>query len=279
MLTGEEEITAGDAWIKGISIRGDLLKTYTHFGYCPQFDALLGELTGAEWLELIGLIRGIPKNELKDLSESLALELGFEKHMKKRVSRMSGGNKRKLSTAVALIGNPMVIYMDEPTTGMDPSAKRNVWGVVSNRRGQGQSIVLTSHSMEECEALCTRLIILVDGAMEAVATIYRLKQKYTKTGHLVVQLKRNRRSSVTVQENLTELKQILQAKLMDGKMMEEFEGKLKYEFNAEEKLSKIFALMESLKEEYNIESYAVSNQNSLVTIFLDHVTREPDQTN
>lgn len=217
MLTGEEDISAGDAWLKGISVRTNLLKTYTHFGYCPQFDAVLEELTGREWLEIVALVRGVPSDQVRALSDSLALELGFEKHVHKTASRMSGGNKRKLSTAVALIGDPMVIYMDEPTTGMDPSAKRRVWNVVTDRRYQGQSIVLTSHSMEECEALCTRVMILLDGGMQAVATIYRLKQKYSKTGHLVVQLSRRSSSSGggRVQENVGALKQVLESKLMD----------------------------------------------------------------
>lgn len=213
MLTGEEQISAGEAWLKGISIKRNLMKTYTHFGYCPQFDALPDYLTGDEWLEIISLIRGIPRNQMKEQYGSLARELRFEKHMGKRISAMSGGNKRKLSTAVALIGNPMVIYMDEPTTGMDPSAKRNVWKVITSYRNQGNSLVLTSHSMEECERLCTRLIILLDGRMEAIATSYRLKQKYSKTGHLIIQLMRQRPL-----ENLAELKEILQSKLMDLKM-------------------------------------------------------------
>lgn len=213
MLTGEEEITAGNAFLKGISIKDDLLRTYTHFGYCPQFDALLGELTGSEWLEIVALIRGVPTAQVGQVSLCLAHELGFEKHLVKRVSAMSGGNKRKLSTAVALIGDPKVIYADEPSTGMDPSAKRCVWNVVTSRRSRGDSVVLTSHSMEECEALCTRVIILLEGRMEAMATIYRLKQKFSKMGHLVIQLRRNRATG----QNLTELKEVLQSKLRDLK--------------------------------------------------------------
>lgn len=215
MLTGEEQITDGEAWLKGISIRNNLLRTYTHFGYCPQFDALPEDLTGVEWLELVSLIRGIPPQLMRDHYESLASELSFDKHMHKRISAMSGGNKRKLSTAVALLGDPQVIYLDEPTTGMDPSAKRNVWNVVTRYRNKGNSLVLTSHSMEECERLCTRLIIMLAGKMEAIATSYRLKQKYSKTGHLIVQLKRQRQRP---HDNLGELKEILQSKLMDLKL-------------------------------------------------------------
>lgn len=213
MLTGEEAISDGDAWIEGISIRSHLLDAYTHFGYCPQFDAVLEELTGSEWLGIMAQIRGVPRENVAVLSQQLAYELGFEKHVAKRTSAMSGGNKRKLSMAVSLIGNPHVVYLDEPTTGMDPSAKRNVWAVVTQRRTQGASLVLTSHSMEECEALCTRLIILDKGRMEAMASSYRLKQKYSKTGSLVVQLKRQ-----ADEETVKRLKEELQSNLMDLKL-------------------------------------------------------------
>lgn len=108
---------------------------------------MLEHLTGFQWLEIVSLIRGVPAMQIKDLSLSLAQDLGFEKHARKRVSAMSGGNKRKVSTALALIGNPSVVYMDEPTTGMDPGAKRCVWNVVSKYRDQGHAIVLTSLSM------------------------------------------------------------------------------------------------------------------------------------
>lgn len=266
MLTGEEEISGGEAWLKGISIKDQLLRTYNQFGYCPQFDAVLGELTGLEWLQIICLIRGISPNEVKAVSRSLAHELGLEKHVQKRISKMSGGTKRKLSTAVAMIGDHRVLFLDEPTTGMDPSAKRNMWGSVTKRRHQGHSIVLTSHSMEECEALCTRLIILVGGRMKAIASSYQLKQKYTQTGFLMVQMREN--ETEEVQNRLTAM---MMTQIQELKMKESFHGTLKFEFNSEEKLSKVFTVMEQLKEKGSIRNYSVSNQSSLVNVFLDRV--------
>lgn len=193
MLTGEEVIASGDAWINGVSIKSSLVDTYQSFGYCPQVDSILDELTGVQAMEVIGLARGIPSDQILDISESLAFELGFVKHMKKQASQMSGGNKRKLCTAIALIGSPSLLYLDEPTTGMDPSAKRSVWTVMGKFRQGGHSLILTTHSMEECEALCTKVTILKDGKMEAIGSGYHLKQKYAKVGHLVVQLERSKR--------------------------------------------------------------------------------------
>ncbi|CAG7663857.1 unnamed protein product, partial [Allacma fusca] len=83
------------------------------------------------------------------------------RHIDKKVGAYSGGNKRKLSTAVAMLGNPSVVFFDEPTTGLDPVARRHVWNAVNHLRESGTSVVITSHSMEECEALCSRLGIMV----------------------------------------------------------------------------------------------------------------------
>ena len=89
----------------------------------------------------------------------------------------SGGNKRKLSTAIALVGNPPIVLLDEPTTGMDPTTRRHLWDVLTGIVQEGRSIVLTSHSMEECEALCTRLAIMVNGSFKCLGSIQHLKNK------------------------------------------------------------------------------------------------------
>ena len=89
----------------------------------------------------------------------------------------SGGNKRKLSTAIALVGNPSIVLLDEPTTGMDPTTRRYLWDVLTGIVQEGRSIVLTSHSMEECEALCTRLAIMVNGSFKCLGGIQTLKNK------------------------------------------------------------------------------------------------------
>lgn len=176
MLTGDIKISHGEAWVQGISLKRNMKEVHKNIGYCPQFDALIDDLTGRETLNLFALSRGIPRFKLQDVIDKLSSDLNFAKHLDKQVKAYSGGNKRKLSTAVALLGNPVIIYLDEPTTGslflwsweyscdkfyftgMDPGAKRKFWDVMCNVRDSGKTIVLTSHSMEECEALCTRLV-------------------------------------------------------------------------------------------------------------------------
>lgn len=111
MLTGDETISSGEAFVQGISLKTHKSDINKIIGYCPQFDALLEELTGTETLEIFALIRGVRSKDIPTLRKRLARELHFEKHVDKKIQEFSGGNKRKLSTAIALIGDPVLIYL------------------------------------------------------------------------------------------------------------------------------------------------------------------------
>lgn len=191
MLTGDEKISSGEAWLRGISLKSNMNRVHKAIGYCPQFDALLEDLTGRQTLSMFCLLRGVPRGQVTALMMRLANDLNFLQHLDKNVSEYSGGNKRKLSTAIALIGNPVVIYLDEPTTGMDPGAKRHLWNLISKVRTSGKSVVLTSHSMEECEALCTRLAIMVNGEFKCLGSTQYLKNKFSYGYTLSVKVLRN----------------------------------------------------------------------------------------
>lgn len=93
---------------------------------------------------------------------------------------LSGGNKRKLSVGIAMIGNPPIVFMDEPSTGMDPKARRFMWTVISriSTKRKQSSIILTTHSMEEAEALSTRIAIMVEGSIKCLGSIQQIKSKY-----------------------------------------------------------------------------------------------------
>ncbi|XP_073944582.1 phospholipid-transporting ATPase ABCA3-like [Choristoneura fumiferana] len=158
-------------------------------GYCPQFDAVFGELTGRETLQLFSLLRGLRSEHAAARADMLAHALGFTKHLDKRVEQYSGGNKRKLSTAVALLGHTRLVFVDEPTTGVDPAAKRQVWRAVRGVRRAGRGVVLTSHSMEECEALCSRLTIMVNGQFQCLGTPQHLKTKFSEGFTLTIKMK------------------------------------------------------------------------------------------
>lgn len=123
-------------------------------------------------------LRGIPEKNIPAVVDAEVRRLDLTKDAKKRCGKYSGGNRRKLSTAIALVGSPPIVFLDEPTTGMDPTTRRNLWDALTKLVQRGKSIVLTSHSMEECEALCTRLAIMVNGQFKCLGSIQHLKNKF-----------------------------------------------------------------------------------------------------
>ncbi|KAK2490464.1 hypothetical protein MC885_020850 [Smutsia gigantea] len=145
MLTGEESITTGDAFVGGRSISSDVGKVRQQIGYCPQFDALLDHMTGREMLVMYARLRGIPERHISACVENTLRGLLLEPHANKLVRTYSGGTKRKLGTGIALLGEPAVIFLDEPSTGMDPVARRLLWDTIARARESGKAIVITSH--------------------------------------------------------------------------------------------------------------------------------------
>lgn len=105
MMTGDELISSGDVWIRGASMKNSMLKAQKSIGYCPQFDALFFDISGRESLKIFSLIRGIPRDEIDGIITKLSTELGFQMHLDKKVKAYSGGNKRKLSTALVRFKN------------------------------------------------------------------------------------------------------------------------------------------------------------------------------
>lgn len=191
MMTGEVGISSGEAWIQGISLNKSINKVNKRTSYVPQYDALIDNLTGRETLKIFCLIRGVPSDQIAGITAYLAEQLQFTQHLDKPVKKFSGGNKRKLSTALALLTSPPVIFLDEPSAGLDPAAKRKLWNNVSRVREAGSSIVLTSHSMEECEALCTRLAIMVNGEFKCLGSTQHLKNRFSKGYLLTIKMSKD----------------------------------------------------------------------------------------
>uniref|UniRef100_A0A6Q2Y3N6 P-type phospholipid transporter n=1 Tax=Esox lucius TaxID=8010 RepID=A0A6Q2Y3N6_ESOLU len=185
MLTGDIAVSGGEAFLNGYSIRTEMREVHQNMGYCPQFDALNDLLTGREHLEFYARLRGVPEKEVPMVAEWGIQKLGLVKYSNKAAGTYSGGNKRKLSTAMALIGCPPVVFLDEPTTGMDPKARRFLWDCILSVIKEGRSVILTSHSMEECEALCTRMAIMVNGQFKCLGSIQHLKSRFGE-GYTVI---------------------------------------------------------------------------------------------
>ena len=124
----------------------------------------------------------MPKTVLKQLVQHKLDELDLERFKNVESGLLSGGNKRKLSVAIAMIGNPPIVFLDEPSTGMDPEARRFMWNVISrvSTVRKQSSIILTTHSMEEAEALSSKLAIQVDGILKCVGTVQQIKSRFGK---------------------------------------------------------------------------------------------------
>ncbi len=164
MLTGEIMPTSGSALISGHDIVTDTHRARLFMGYCPQFEAVIANMTGREMLTMYAMVRGIPEKYVAAEVERIIFKLDLPRYADKLSGTYSGGNKRKLAVAAAIVGDPKVILLDEPSTGMDPVAKRFLWNVISDMYSNAQkSVILTSHSMAECEALCSRIGIMVAG--------------------------------------------------------------------------------------------------------------------
>ncbi|KAF6122837.1 hypothetical protein HJG60_000032 [Phyllostomus discolor] len=270
MLTGEETITSGDAFVGGYSISSDIGKVRQRIGYCPQFDALLDHMTGRETLVMYARLRGIPERHISACVENTLRGLLLEPHANKLVRTYSGGNKRKLSTGIALLGEPTVIFLDEPSTGMDPVARRLLWDTVARARESGKAIVITSHSMEECEALCTRLAIMVQGQFKCLGSPQHLKSKFGSGYSLRAKVR-----SDGQQEALQEFKAFVDLTFPGSILEDEHQGMVHYHLPGDGlSWAKVFGILEKAKEKYGVDDYSVS-QISLEQVFLSFAHLQP----
>uniref|UniRef100_A0A4W6GB46 ATP binding cassette subfamily A member 3 n=1 Tax=Lates calcarifer TaxID=8187 RepID=A0A4W6GB46_LATCA len=265
MLTGDESVTSGDAYIDGYSILRDIKKVRQRIGYCPQFDAVLDHMTGRETLSMYARLRGIPEKYVSGCVENVLRSLLLEPHADKLVRSYSGGNKRKLSAGMALIGGPPVIFLDEPSTGMDPVARRLLWDAVTRTRESGKAIIITSHSMEECEALCTRLAVMVNGQFKCLGSPQHLKSKFG-SGYTLL-------AKVHVEAELEDsdlqlFKDFIESTFPGSQLKDEHQGMVHYHLTDKTLTwAQVFGTLEAAKEKYRIEDYCVS-QISLEQVFL-----------
>ncbi|OVA09055.1 ABC transporter-like [Macleaya cordata] len=178
-LTGNTPVTGGDALIYGYSVRSSVGMSHIRrlIGVCPQFDILWDELSGKEHLHLFASIKGLPPATIKSVVERSLAEVKLANAVNVRAGSCSGGMKRRLSVAIALIGDPKLVILDEPTTGMDPITRRHVWDIIEDAK-KGRAIVLTTHSMEEADILGDRIAIMAKGKLRCIGTSIRLKSRF-----------------------------------------------------------------------------------------------------
>ncbi|XP_077548315.1 phospholipid-transporting ATPase ABCA3-like [Haemaphysalis longicornis] len=191
MLAGFSELSDGEAYAENLKVtanprevRSPSVATSTwqsRIGYCFQIDGLLDTLNAYEFLYLIGRLRGIADEDLRTIVDSLISLTDLTEYANRRCGSYSGGNKRKLSVAAALLGLPPLVFLDEPYAGVDVVARDKIFkGVDRVKKLSKSTIVLTSHSMEECEFSCDRLCIMVAGQMKCLGSLQHLRNKFGK---------------------------------------------------------------------------------------------------
>ena len=184
--------TTGSIQLKGQEINSTKLEIFKDVAICPQFDCLWDNLTPIEHLYLFGRMKGLSGKELKESVEYFmsTMQLNFFKNT--RAKRLSGGNKRKLCVANALIGGPDLQFFDEPSSGIDPIAKRFLWNTLSQSLDRrNSSIILTTHTMAEAESLCHKIGILINGKFKCIGSNQQLKSKYGSGYTLLVRSKKS----------------------------------------------------------------------------------------
>lgn len=262
MIRGEVMATEGDIYVNDISVHKHPTLARTRLGVCPQFDAM-DMMKVKEILRFYAQIRGL-RNVDRHVSKVISA-VGMDRFRDRMAHKLSGGNKRKLSLAIALIGDPAVLLLDEPSSGMDAFAKRIMWKTLS-RVAYGRSIVLTTHSMEEADALANRAGILSKRLL-TVGSTELLRDLHGKAYHVHIVCKT---APYTCEEEMTKIVEWVKSKLPGSYLADRlYQGQIKISVPVEGriKVSDIFKIFEFYKDQLNIESYSVAS-TTLEEVFL-----------
>ncbi|XP_053285794.1 phospholipid-transporting ATPase ABCA1 [Pleuronectes platessa] len=271
MLTGDTPITYGEASLNHYSVLTEMEKVHQLMGYCPQFDAISDLLTGREHLELYARLRGVQEESVPKVAQWGVKKLGLTQYAEREAGGYSGGNKRKLSTAIALIGAPPVIFLDEPTTGMDPKAKRFLWNCILSVTKEGRAVVLTSHSMEECEALCTRMAIMVNGRFQCLGSVQHLKNRFGDGYTIVLRLVDTKPSP-----DLCPVSSYMKSSFPSIELKERHHNVLQYQLPSHACcLARVFDVLANNHEELGISDFSVS-QTTLDQVFVNFAKEQTD---
>merc|ERR1711998_806066 len=239
-------------------------------GVVTQTNSLWDKLSVEDHLYLFARIRGVDEQHVKALVDATIDQLELSPHRHKLSMRLSGGMKRKLCVAIALIGDPEVVLLDEPSAGLDPVSRRNLWNVILRTMSE-RSVVLTTHSMEEAEALCKRIGIMVKGQLQALGTKQHLKTKFGKGYEVTVKLIPSKLKSEYVTDSKAALFSFLQSLFPSVLAIAENGGLMTYRVpKSEMSIGKMFKDMEKSRSALGVEDYSIS-QPTLEQVFINTV--------
>ncbi len=186
IVAGLRTPTSGSVRVFGIDVLEEGREASKLIGFSPQETMLYGDLTGWENLRFVASLYGMEGREFRRRVEELADILGVKDLLRKRVSKLSGGQRRRLSLIASIIHSPRLLILDEPTVGLDPDARKDFWEVILRLREEGSTILLSTHYMEEADELCDRVAIMDRGRIVALGDPEELKRRYGGMAKVVV---------------------------------------------------------------------------------------------
>jgi ABC-type multidrug transport system ATPase subunit len=286
--TAEHGSVAIDGRVLGPDYRAtDHMFERCNVSWCPQADALFPELTVEQHLEFYARIRGLDwgSDAASQHIEAIIRLLGLSKHAKKLATELSGGYKRRLSLAIAMIGYPSSMLVDECTTGVDPGARHLIWGVLQpdliSEAYSLPAILLSTHYMDEAEKLASRIGIMINGEMIASGTLDRLQQRYCGSYFIEIALDENAADSAEEDTVAAFASRGMEATIYERipfnfKLQVPFLHESEASSSRIQQLITIFSLLEAKKADLRIKFYSVA-QMSLEQIFIDLSRQQFDE--
>eukprot|EP01084_Bolivina_argentea_P154983 270135_1 len=257
ILTGLLHATEGNAWINGFDLTDDMDRIRKYIGLCPQKDVLWPTMTARNHLWLFAKLKGVPAQNVENEIEKTVLQCGIREAgiENKKPEKMSGGEKRKLCLAIALIGGSEIVFLDEPTSGMDPQNRRLVWDLIEQEKKE-RCIILTTHYMEEADTLGDRIAIMAHGKVRCCGSSLYLKKVYDVGYTFTVTVEADN-NSFNVRELID--KYIIN-NIKNSKLISCVGNEIKYQLPFEEtdKFAQLFETLDNKKDELGIGSYGIS---------------------
>ncbi|XP_053563210.1 cholesterol transporter ABCA5 isoform X2 [Bombina bombina] len=276
IMVGQTEPNAGQIQIYNSPASQLGCRPIKFIGYSPQINHLWPEIKVQEHLEIYGAIKGMKSSDLKEITRRIVNTLDLKEHLQKPAKKLSAGTVKKLSFALTMLGNPDIVLLDEPSTGMDTFGKQHLWRVIrSTFKGKEQAAVITTHYMDEAEAICDRVAIIVSGQLRYIGSVQHLKSKFGR--HFSLDMKLETEAGIQKLELLH--KEVLEL-FPNATRLESFASLLSYKVPKEDvrSLSESFSKLEQVKRAFNIEDYSFS-QSTLEQVFLELAKEQEEEDN
>lgn len=270
MMTGLTKPSSGTAYVGGLDLRTQMSAIHSSMGVCPQQNLLWDTLTGREHLTFYGRLKNLKGANLSravdDALRNVNLLQGGDAD--KRVRDYSGGMKRRLSIAISLIGDPKVVYLDEPSTGLDPASRKMLWDAVTKAK-EDKAVILTTHSMEEAEHLCDRIGIFVDGTFQCLGSPDELKDRYGGTYVFTM---------ATAPQNEKDVEDLVKRLSPNAQKTYHISGTQKFEFPKRDvSLSDVFLAVKFAKERFEVKAWEIAD-TTLEDVFIKVATESQSST-